>query len=86
MGNKTKQELLIEKFDKDVSKRSRGMRFLLSFDQMLNVVIWNGSQDETISSHIARRKEKGIATWFDIKLCCLLSKLEYNHCNKSVGE
>ena len=77
---------LIEKFENDVKKRSRFMRFLLSLDQMGNVLFWNGSQDETISSHIHRRIESGKANWFDKKLCCLLKKLESNHCAKSLGE
>lgn len=79
-------KVLYEKFDTDVKKRSRLFRFLLVLDQMCNVLFWNGSQDETISSHINRRKEKGIATWFDIVVCCMLSKLEYNHCYLSRGE
>lgn len=36
-----------------------------------------------ISSKLGR-KEK--LNWFEKKLCCLLSKLEYNHCYKSLGE
>lgn len=77
---------LIKKFDNDVKKRNRLMRFLLVLDQMGNVLFWNGSQDETISSHIGRKIDKGTATWFDKKLCCLLKKIESNHCNKSLGE
>lgn len=77
---------LYAKFDSDVEKRKRWYRLLLATDQWLNVLLWNGSQDETISSHINRRKEKGIATWFDIVVCCMLSKLEYNHCYLSRGE
>ena len=77
---------LIDKFDRDVAKRSRLMRFILILDQMGNVLLWNGSQDETISSHIGRRIEEGKATWFDKKLCCLLKKLDNNHCVNSRGE
>lgn len=77
---------LINKFENDASKRSRVMRFLLVLDQMGNVLFWNGSQDETISSHIGRRIENGTATWFDKKLCCLLKKLDNNHCVESRGE
>ena len=77
---------LIEKFEEDKQKRTRLMRFLLVLDQMLNVVFWNGSQDETVSSHIGRRIKKGEATWFDKKLCCFLKRLENNHCEKSLGE
>ena len=76
----------IEKFELDIEKRSRLNRFLLVLDQMFNVILWNGSQDETISSHIHRRIESGKANWFDKKLCCLLKKLENNHCAKSLGE
>lgn len=80
------REKLYAKFENDVEKRSRFNRFLLAIDQLGNVLLYNGSQDETISSHIHRRQEKGIATKFDNRLCCLLSKLEYNHCYKSRGE
>lgn len=79
-------DIMIEKFKRDVEKRTRGMRFLLVLDQMFNVLLWNGSQDETISSHIGRRIESGKSTWFDKKLCCLLSKLDNNHCTESKGE
>ena len=79
-------KVLYTKFDRDVEKRSRWFRFLLALDQMLNVILWNGSQDEAVSSHIGRRIREGKATWFDKKLCCLLKKLEHNHCNKSLGE
>lgn len=77
---------LIDKFDRDVAKRSRLMRLMLVLDQMGNVLLWNGSQDETISSHIGRRIENNTATWFDKKLCCLLKKLDNNHCVESRGE
>ena len=77
---------LIEKFENDIKKRSRLKRFLLVLDQMGNVLFWNGSQDETVSSHIGRRIKNGEATWFDKKLCCFLKRLENNHCEKSFGE
>ena len=83
---KKNKEALIEKFENDVKKRSWIMRVLLAIDQLGNVLFWNGSQDETISSHIHRRIESGKANWFDKKLCCLLKKLEDNHCAKSIGE
>ena len=79
-------QVLIQKFKEDMAKRNRLMRFLLVLDQMINVVFWNGSQDETVSSHVGRRIEEGKATWFDKRLCYFLSKLEHNHCNKSLGE
>lgn len=62
------------------------MRFLLVLDQMGNVIFLNGSQDETISSHIGRNIDDGTATCIQRKVCYLLSKLENNHCNKSIGE
>ena len=77
---------LYAKFDNDMKKRNRAMRLLLAIDQLFNVLLWNGSQDETISSHIHRRKLNGTATWFDKKICCLLKKLESEHCLKSLGE
>ena len=80
------KEQLIRKFERDVKKRSRFMRFLLALDQMFNVLLWNGSQDETISSHIGRRMEDGRATWFDRGVCRFLRVLEAKHCIKSKGE
>ena len=76
----------IEKFENDMNKRSRAMRFLLVLDQMFNVLLWNGSQDETISSHVGRRIDSGQATWFDRKLCKFLRLFEAKHCIKSKGE
>jgi hypothetical protein len=85
---RTPEELkvLFEKFDNDVQKRTRFMRFLLVFDQTFNVLIWNGSQDETISSHISRKIKAGTATKFDKLVCCFLKRLESEHCLKSEGE
>jgi len=67
------QQDLIAKFERDTKKRSRWLRFLLVLDQMLN-----GSQDETVSSHISRTGEH---KW----LCNLLKKLQHNHCKRSIG-
>lgn len=79
-------ETLVKKFELDIKKRSRLMRFLLVLDQMINVIVWNGSQDETISSYVGRRIKANKANFFEKKLCCLLSKFESNHCEKSLGE
>ena len=79
-------EELERKFENDMQKRSRAKRLLLVFDQFLNVLFWNGSQDETVSSHIYRRIESGKATKFDKLLCQFLRKLESRHCFKSLGE
>lgn len=81
----TKQELYA-KFDNDIKKRSRFMRFALVLDQTFNVLLWNGSQDETISSHIHRRQIGGRASWFDDMVCCFLKMVESKHCLKSLGE
>ena len=86
MRTKEELELLYLKFDKDVITKSRGLRALIAFDQLLAVIFFNTSQDETISSHVGRKIESNTANWFDKKLCCLLNKFEYNHCNKSLGE
>ena len=80
------KEQYIEKFERDVKKRSRLMRFLLALDQLFNVLLWNGSQDETISSHIARRIESNRATWVDVAVCKFLRVFEAKHCKKSKGE
>ena len=77
---------LVWKFEYDVQKRSRLKRFLLALDQLFNVLLWNGSQDETISSHIARRIESGKATWIDVTVCKFLRVFEAKHCKKSKGE
>jgi hypothetical protein len=73
-------------FIKDVREKPRWLRAAIALDQLIGVIIWNNSQDETISSKIGRRKAKGIATKVELLLCKLLSKLEYNHCSKSMGE
>jgi len=73
------KEQYIKKFENDTKKRSRIMRLLLVLDQLGNVVFFNGSQDETISSHIGRT---GKAKW----LCRILRKFESKHCLKSLGE
>lgn len=80
------KKALIEKFENDIEKRSYILRVLLSLDQLFNVVLWNGSQDETISSHIGRKISNGKATWFDKLVCKFLRVLEAKHCIKSKGE
>lgn len=86
--NRTPEALatLYAKFDDDMMKRTRLQRAVLASDQFLNVVFLNGSQDETISSHIHRKQIAGTSNRFLDGVCCLLSKLETNHCYKSRGE
>ena len=77
---------LIAKFDRDMQKRTRWNRFILVTDQMGNVLFLNGSQDETISSHIGRKIKAGTATVLNKFTCCILRKFESKHCMKSIGE
>lgn len=86
MRNDKELEVLYAKFENDVKTKSRWLRALIAFDQLIGVMFWNNSQDETISSKIGRKKLLHKTNWFEEKLCCLLSKLDYNHCNKSIGE
>lgn len=83
---KEQKELLIAKFENDVKKRSRLMRLLLATDQWFGVLIWNTSQDETISSYIGRKIKRGEANWFDKSICWFLRLLESKHCQRSRGE
>ncbi len=80
------KEELIKKFKNDVKKRHYLLRILLSIDQFFNVLLWNGSQDETISSHIGRKIKDKKANWFDRAICCFLNKIDNKHCKKSLGE
>lgn len=79
-------KIFVDKFNHDVETRGRFFRFLLSLDQMFNVLLWNGSQDETISSHIGRRIAEDRATKFDKIVCCFLRKIEASHCKESLAE
>ncbi|MGE4399387.1 MAG: hypothetical protein AB7D29_07690 [Campylobacterales bacterium] len=79
-------KILFAQFDKDMATKTKLYRFWLAVDQLGNVIFMNGSQNETISSHISRRQEAGTATRLNNFVCCLLKKLERNHCKKSEGE
>lgn len=80
------KEEFVKKFEQDVKKRNRLLRFIIVLDQMFNVILWNGSQDETISSHVGRRMESGQANRLEKALCGLLRLIESKHCIKSKGE
>jgi len=84
--NEKELEILDNKFDRDVKIYPRWFRLLIATDQWFSVLLWNSSQDETISSHIARRKAKGIDNFFDRVICSVLRKFENHHCIKSLGE
>ncbi|GEM_PF-1414796 len=85
---KSQQELdvLFAKFDRDVATKPRWLRALIAFDQLIGVIFWNNSNDETISSKIHRLQVSGKATKFDNFVCFFLKKIDYNHCEKSKGE
>lgn len=80
------KECLIAKFEADIKKRSYFNRLLLALDQLGNVAFFNGSQDETISSHLQRKIEKGEANFFERFIARNLNKIEKNHTQKSKGE
>ncbi len=80
------RDIFIEKFEKDIQNRSRAKRVLIALDQLINVLLWNGSQDETVSSHIARRIDSGKANYIDVFVCKALRLIENKHCKKSIGE
>jgi len=81
-----KKSELVWKFEYDIKKRSYAKRVILAIDQLLNVIVWNGSQDETISSNVGRRIEAGKAYKVEKWLCTLLSKIQEKHCEKALGE
>ena len=64
----------------------RWQRLLLATDQWFNVLMWGGSQDETISSHIGRRIRAGKAYWIEKCICDILCRIEAGHCKKALGE
>jgi len=74
------------KFDNDIAKRSYFMRILLAIDQLLNVIFLNGSQDQTISGHIAKKQYEGKARWYHCLLCRFLMIFEAKHCWLSRNE
>lgn len=84
--NRLHRDALISKFDRDMKNRSWILRVLLVIDQMFNVILWNGSQDETISSHVGRRIRDGKANKFEHLLAKFLGWFEEDHCKKSIGE
>lgn len=86
MRTKEEMDILIAKFENDVATKSRFKRLALATDQWFAVLIWNTSQDETISSRIHRKQVAGIANWFDNTVCKILSKIEGSHCFLSAGE
>lgn len=65
----------------DETLSARAWRLAVSVDQTANAV-FNGNEDETISSRAGRHKdEEKWACW----LCWLLDHIDQNHCEKSIG-
>jgi len=79
-------EAMIEKFERDVEVYPYWLRLLLALDQFGNVLLWNGSHDETISGHIGRKVKEGRANKIDMTVCWFLRKIESRHCVRSIGE
>ena len=79
-------QYLYDKFDRDVKTFSRLTRTLIAIDQLFNVILWNGSQDQTISANIHRRQTLNISTKFENLICKGLRFLESKHCLKSKFE
>lgn len=57
-----------------------GFRLLISVDQLFNT-IFNGSEDETISSRAGKRQKKKL--WAKL-LCWFLDKIDKNHCKDAI--
>ena len=68
------------KFDNDIAKRRYGMRLLLAIDQFFNVLLLNGSQDQTLSGHIAKKQYESTDRWYHNLLCDILKRIESSHC------
>jgi hypothetical protein len=57
-------------------------RIALSFDQMLHVLLFNGDEDETISSRAGKAARKG-RLWARC-FCWLLNIVDKGHCEKAI--
>lgn len=59
-------------------------RVLIAIDQFINVLVFNGWPDETISSRLGREKKYGDKAG-DLG-CAVLDALQDNHCGMSIEE
>jgi len=75
-----------DKFIEDTHHYSYIKRLLLAIDQFFNVLLWNGSHNETISGHIGRKIKAGTANKFEKMICWGLRKIESKHCIEAIGE
>lgn len=58
-------------------------RLLLSLDQLANVALLNGSEDETISSHCWHHRDTKLGRIGVTIIDTLFSPFEQNHCKNS---
>jgi hypothetical protein len=63
-------------------RKPRWLRLLLALDQLANVAVLNGDEDETISSNAGKSMARG-KRWACI-LCRLLDLFESDHCAKAI--
>jgi hypothetical protein len=64
------------------ARKPRWLRFLISIDQTFNVLVLDGDEDETISSHAGKAMLSG-ERWGCI-LCRFLELFEKDHCLKAI--
>ena len=60
-------------------------RLLVAFDQLLNVVLLNGSEDHTISGRVGYKARLGKRRWLIAeKIINTVFWFDPNHCRKSI--
>lgn len=64
--------------------KERLWNILIAFDQLIKTVVYGGNPDVTISHVIGVKTQKGTANWLERKICCLLNKLDVDHCKESI--
>lgn len=57
----------------------------VAFDQTVNVVVFNGLPDETVSSHAGRLIRDGNPPRWARIVCWFCGKLDKDHCKESIG-
>lgn len=63
-------------------RKNRFWRTLLALDQLLNVVVFNGDEDETVSSNAGKAALQG-RRWGCV-LCRILDVFDRDHCTKAI--
>lgn len=64
-------------------KSSRTHRLLVAFDQLLNVILCDGWEDETMSSNVYRMEQEGRRAGVLRKYIDMLFFWQSDHCHKS---